>query len=268
MKKLILLTLLLIICCTDETASKRKSSKKVKKKADTSINVFQNFAVGILSDKKNINVRKKPVDGKIIDRVSGGEEYTVTNEYSDGEPVYLLNKKIKLKDLKTGEMIRKSPGFKLSNVKLIDDLYYSADIINKDGSVSEVVVFRYDVDENESKWYYIDEIGGWIYSSFCYRIKLNESSSVSSSKVNKPKTSLNKITFKQAEAFMQKRCSDVNQTLMKKKIKDFDGKTLYMFLSVAENGYVCISTITDFKLEVLATDCGRSELKIRQWNAL
>ena len=41
-----------------------------------------------------------------------------------------------------------------------------------------------------------------------------------------------------------------------------------MFLSVAVNGYVCISTITDFKLEVLATDCGRSELKIRQWNAL
>ena len=76
------------------------------------------------------------------------------------------------------------------------------------------------------------------------------------------------VTFKEAEFFMQQRCNDINQNLMRKKVTNFNGTKMYMFLSVATNGYVCISSISENKLEVIATDCGPSEIKIQQWNAI
>jgi hypothetical protein len=76
------------------------------------------------------------------------------------------------------------------------------------------------------------------------------------------------ITYAQAEAFMRKRCREVRQTLMRSKTVYFKGTKLYMFLTVAKNGYVCISSISENALEVLASDCGSSEIKIEQWNAL
>lgn len=79
---------------------------------------------------------------------------------------------------------------------------------------------------------------------------------------------ITKVTFSEAEAFMQNRCNSTNQTLMKKKSVNFNGTKLYMFLSVAENGYVCISSVSENALEVLAADCGPSEIKIEEWNAV
>jgi hypothetical protein len=76
------------------------------------------------------------------------------------------------------------------------------------------------------------------------------------------------ISYAQAESFMQKRCNDIGQTLMKSKTVYFNGTKLYMFLSVAQNGYVCISSISENALEILAADCGPSEIKIEQWNAV
>ena len=65
---------------------------------------------------------------------------------------------------------------------------------------------------------------------------------------------------------MQNRCDNIGQTLMRTKTIDFDGTTLYAFMSVAENGMVCVSTISEHKLEVLAVDCGEAQMKINQWN--
>lgn len=76
------------------------------------------------------------------------------------------------------------------------------------------------------------------------------------------------ISYAQAESFMKNRCRNVGQTLMKSKTVYFNGTKLYMFLSVAENGYVCISSISENALEILAADCGPSEIKIDQWNAV
>ena len=53
-----------------------------------------------------------------------------------------------------------------------------------------------------------------------------------------------------------------------KKSVNFDGTKIYMFLSVAENGYVCISGVTENELKVFSTDCGIAETKIQQWNAV
>ena len=94
--------------------------------------------------------------------------------------------------------------------------------------------------------------------------KEEESSNSTSGKQAK----IEKITFNQAEEFMLERTKNLNQTLMKKKSVNFDGTKIYMFLSVAENGYVCISSISENVLEVLAADCGTYERKIQEWNAV
>ena len=75
-----------------------------------------------------------------------------------------------------------------------------------------------------------------------------------------------KFSFFDAEMLMTRRCSQINQTLVKKAtVKWDDGTMLYVFLSVAEGGRVCISMISEHKLEVLAADCGGDE-KVDQWN--
>jgi hypothetical protein len=77
-----------------------------------------------------------------------------------------------------------------------------------------------------------------------------------------------KFSFWDAEMFMTNRCSKINQTLVKKAtVKWDDGTTLYAFLSVAEGGYVCISMISEHKLEILAADCGGDE-KVDEWNRM
>ena len=77
-----------------------------------------------------------------------------------------------------------------------------------------------------------------------------------------------KVSFTEAKEFMQKRLNDVNQELMGSKTVYFDGKAIFMFLSVAENGMTCISGVSEFKLEVMSTDCGNTDLKIQEWNKL
>lgn len=77
-----------------------------------------------------------------------------------------------------------------------------------------------------------------------------------------------KITFSEARSFMRERLSNVNQTLMDSKTTSFDGKTIYMFLSVTENGTVCVSGVSEFALEVIASDCGDVYIKTEEWNNL
>ena len=91
-----------------------------------------------------------------------------------------------------------------------------------------------------------------------------ESTSKSFNSTNKTGT----ITFDEAKQFMRTRLSNVNQTLMASKTVDFDGKKVYMFMSVAEDGSTCISGVSEFKLEVMSTDCGNTEVKMQEWNNL
>ena len=76
------------------------------------------------------------------------------------------------------------------------------------------------------------------------------------------------ITYAEAKAFMQNRCNELGQNLMKSKTVNFNGIKLYLFLSVAENGYVCVSSISENTLEILAADCGPADIKIEEWNAI
>lgn len=97
---------------------------------------------------------------------------------------------------------------------------------------------------------------------------LNSFSSGRSSSNDVYQENIGSVTMSQAQAFMQDRCNNIGQTLMRSKTVDFQGKTLYLFMSVAENGMVCISTISELKLEVIASDCGTSDRKIYEWNNL
>lgn len=74
------------------------------------------------------------------------------------------------------------------------------------------------------------------------------------------------VSFAEAEAFMQNRCVAINQTLVRKMRTRFDGTTVYLFMSVAEDGTVCVSSISEYALEVLAADCGSLERKLEEWN--
>jgi hypothetical protein len=75
------------------------------------------------------------------------------------------------------------------------------------------------------------------------------------------------ITEFEAEDFMQTRCHEVNQTLMKKKTIIDHGIKKFYFMSAAENGEACISIISEEKLEISYVDCGEVYSKIAVWNS-
>jgi len=87
-----------------------------------------------------------------------------------------------------------------------------------------------------------------------------------------PKSSVSaepkRVTKAEADEFMRNRMYQINQTLMKTKEADYNGTTLYLYMSVAENGMTCISTVSELALEVLAADCGETYRKIDEWNAI
>ena len=77
-----------------------------------------------------------------------------------------------------------------------------------------------------------------------------------------------RYTSHEAEQYMRKTCDNTNQTLMKKKTVYLDGTKIYMFMSVAENGMTCVSTVSEIKLELMSADCDETQIKINQWNAI
>ncbi len=143
-----------------ETPSEIDSSDGTQK-------LMYNYYIGILKDKKFINIRKTPVIGEIVEKVSGGDVFTVINEFETPDPVYLLNKKILLTDINTGETIEKPLGFKLNSIKNISDSIYYAEITNIDKSINKVVIYESNFTKSKSRWLYLKEVNGWIYSDFC-----------------------------------------------------------------------------------------------------
>jgi len=103
----------------------------------------------------------------------------------------------------------------------------------------------------------------FVFSLVCFFV-LSSCGEPKSSVSAKPK----RVTKAEADAFMENRMYQINQTLMRTKVADFNGTTLYLYMSVAENGMTCISTISELKLEVLAADCGETYRKIAEWNAI
>ena len=77
-------------------------------------------------------------------------------------------------------------------------------------------------------------------------------------------TSSTSISFNEAKIFMKNRCRDIGQTYIDGKGINVDNTRTYVFLTQGNRhpDFYCVTMITENKLEVLKTDCGRSEKKV------
>lgn len=77
------------------------------------------------------------------------------------------------------------------------------------------------------------------------------------------------VSMAAAENFMIITTNNTNQTLTRKKETKFDDTIIYAFLSVSnETGLTCLSIISENKLEIISTDCGDTNTKVREFNNL
>ena len=75
--------------------------------------------------------------------------------------------------------------------------------------------------------------------------------------------------FSTAMSLIQNNCRGSNQELVKYMAVKTDDKLIFMFMSVAENGMVCISGVSEIKPdEILSADCGNADVKMAEWDAL
>lgn len=133
-------------------------------------NTYNAFNIRIKDGKNNINIRKEPINGSVIGKVSENEFYTVSEEYKSEKPIFLLNKKMILTDIQSEEKVKKPKNFKLNNVQSIDNYTYYAEVMNMDKTINKVRVKKTDVEISYSNWYYLSELDAWIYSEFCEKL--------------------------------------------------------------------------------------------------
>jgi len=75
--------------------------------------------------------------------------------------------------------------------------------------------------------------------------------------------------FSKAMRLVKNNCRGSNQELVKYMAVKSDDKLIFMFMSVAENGMVCISGVSEINPdEILSTDCGEANVKMAEWEAL
>ena len=128
------------------------------------------FRIKIYNNVKNLNIRNNPVDGDIIAKISGGEIYTVIKVFEASKPIYLLKNKMSFKDIETGEDIEKPNDYKLSNLRLIgDDLFY-AEVFNRDNTFNKIHINKNNFKIEYNNWFYLKELKGWMYSKFGEKI--------------------------------------------------------------------------------------------------
>lgn len=73
----------------------------------------------------------------------------------------------------------------------------------------------------------------------------------------------------EAISFMQNRCNQINQQLVKYQVTKTDNGLIFLFMSVAPNGDACISRISENNpIEIISSDCGSAEEKSADWDAV
>ena len=82
-------------------------------------------------------------------------------------------------------------------------------------------------------------------------------------------TSSTSISFNEAKIFMKNRCRDIGHTYIDGKSSSLDNTRIYVFLTkgIRHPDFYCVTMITENKLEVLKTDCGKYE-KVVLFNKL
>jgi hypothetical protein len=69
--------------------------------------------------------------------------------------------------------------------------------------------------------------------------------------------------------FMKNRCNNINQQLVKYQVTKINNALVFLFMTVAPNGEVCISGISEYNTnEIISSDCGSAESKSADWDAV
>ena len=127
------------------------------------------FKVKILDNLTYVNVRSKPMDGDIIQKVSGREIFTVTQRFSEGPQISLLKEDTTF-ETGFGKLIEKPKDFKVDELISDGDGGYFTFIEDDQGLNYKVDISLDQIVSETSEWYYLSELDGWILSKFCERI--------------------------------------------------------------------------------------------------
>ena len=77
--------------------------------------------------------------------------------------------------------------------------------------------------------------------------------------------SYTQVSLEKATEFMKKRCQDIDMEYIDGRPFNWDESTkLYVFLSKKANNY-CVSIISQYALELMKSDCGGSEKKVKYY---
>jgi hypothetical protein len=75
-----------------------------------------------------------------------------------------------------------------------------------------------------------------------------------------------KVCLDDAFGFMYERCSKIGQEIIGQNVTKNDGSYLYYFMSAPlDRSSICISVISEHKLEIISTNCGDPYDKQEQW---
>tara|TARA_B110000977_G_C11055817_1_gene484033 strand:+ start:173 stop:2251 length:2079 start_codon:yes stop_codon:yes gene_type:complete len=146
-----------------------KGNNQIIKELGTS-----SFRIRINNTVKNLNIRNNPINGDVITKISGGENYTVTKVFETSEPTHLLKYKMSFKDIETGVEIEKPADYKLSNLREIENDIFYAEIFNTDNTVNKINLEKNNFKIEHNNWFFLKELNGWMYSKFGEKIVLKE----------------------------------------------------------------------------------------------
>lgn len=146
----------------------RESTAATADGADGSVDDSE-FWIVVKQGKTNVNVRKTAPSGEVIGTVNGGDRLLASKAVQLSQGVYLLNREVVLTSLDGLRSFKRSANYQLQNVKTFSD-HVEADIKDDNEQNVRVRVAINDVQPvNEEVWYYLPELGGYIFGGLVLR---------------------------------------------------------------------------------------------------
>jgi len=123
------------------------------------------------------------------------------------------------KDIETGEDIEKPNDYKLSNLRLIgDDLFY-AEVFNSDNTFNKIHINKNNFKIEYNNWFYLKEIKGWMYSKFGEKIVFRKDPVNNKDIDDQTKTEKNTVLENEDKAKdRENKMSDFNKRKEKRKV--------------------------------------------------
>jgi hypothetical protein len=143
------------------------------------------------------------------------------------------------------------------NLPAFGDLMTLSDSISLDGDFTNYRIVKVKVDSIRNGY---DDV-----FRDCYK-KFGDMSIVNAACSKEEKT---KKAFYTALNLMKKHCRGSNQELSKYMATKVNDVVVFLFMSVGENGRVCISGISEIKPdEIMSNNCGDVNRKMAEWEAI